>query len=48
MRRLEVAWKYFAEAFVFLLYITKDQVQEQSCSKHWIRYNKEKNDYLHW
>ena len=46
MRRL-VAWKCFTEAFLFLLYIRKDQVQKQSGCKLWFRFDKQKNDYLH-
>ena len=48
MRRLVVAWKFFTEAFLFLLYVRKDQVQEQSGRKLWFRCNKQKNDFLHW
>ena len=48
MGRLRVAWKYFTEAFLFLLYVTKYQVQEQSGRKLWFRCNKQKNDYLYW
>ena len=48
MRRLVVAWKVFTEAFLFVLYARKDQVQEQSGCKLWFRCNKYKNDYLHW
>ena len=47
MRRLVAAWKYFTEAFLFFLYVRKDQVQEQSSCKLWFRCNKQKNDYLH-
>ena len=32
MHRLVVAWKYFTESFLFLFYVRKDQVQEQSGS----------------
>ena len=48
MRRLVVAWKYFKEAFFFLLYVRKDQVYEQSGRKLWFRCKNQKNDYLHW
>ena len=48
MRRSVVAWKYFMEAFLFLLDIRKNQVQKQSGCKFWFRCNKQKNDYLHW
>ena len=48
MHRLVVAWQYFTEAFLFLLYVRKDQVQDQSDWKLWFRCNKQKNDYLHW
>ena len=48
MRRLVVAWKYFTEAFLFLFYVRKDEVQEQSGFKLWFRCNKLKNDYFHW
>ena len=48
MRRLVVAWKYFREAFLFLCYVRKDQVEEQSGCKLWFFCNKQKNDYLHW
>ena len=48
MRRLVVAWKYFMEAFLFLLYVKKDHVQELSGFKFWVLCNKQKNDYLNW
>ena len=48
MRRLVVAWKYFMEDFLFLLYVKKDQVQEQSDYKLWFLCNNQKNDYLNW
>ena len=46
MRRLVEAWKYLTEAFLFLLYIRKVQVQEQSGCKLWSLCNKQENDYL--
>ena len=48
MHCLVVAWKSFTEAFLFLLYVRKDQVHEQSGYKLWFCFNKQKNDYLHW
>ena len=46
MCRLVVALKYFTELFLFLLYIRKDQAQEQSDWKLWCRCNKQKNGCL--
>ena len=46
MRRLVVAWKYFTEAFLILLYVRKDQVPEQSGWKLWFLCKKQENDYL--
>ena len=46
MRRLVVAWKYLTEAFLFLLYVRKDQVQEKSSYKLWFLCNNQENDYL--
>ena len=43
---LVVAWKYFTEAFVFLLYTRKKQVQEQSGCKLWFRWNKQMSQFL--
>ena len=45
---LMAAWKYFTEAFLFLLYIRKSQVQEQSGCKLRFRCNRQNNDYWHW
>ena len=44
---LVVVWKFFTEAFLFLLYVRKDQAQEKSGCKLWFRCNKQKNDYVH-
>ena len=46
MRPLVVARKYFTEAFLFLLYVRKDQVKEQSRCEFWFFFNKQENDYL--
>ena len=39
-----MAWKYFTEVFLFLLYVRKDQAQEQSGCELWFR--KEAEEWL--
>ena len=43
---LVLVLKHFTELFLFLIYIRKDQAQEQSDWKHWCRCDKQKNECL--